>query len=116
MATPEGIVEDYFKTQVELAGGLPLKFKSPSSRGVPDQLVLYDGQTFYAEIKAPGKKPRKDQLSIHKKFKKHGVTVYIIDSKEQTDWFIREILNTVAIKPESNKSSKPVLLKNAFDL
>lgn len=112
----ESIVETYFKKQTKLAGGLPLKFISPSQNGVPDQIVLFNGKTYYAEIKAPGEKPRPDQIALHKKFLKHGVTVYVIDSKSDVDNFIKNILK-VSIKPDklnNKRQSTPNIKKNQF--
>lgn len=61
--------------------------------GVPDRIILLPkGRVIFAEVKAPGKKPRKLQLSVHKLFKKLGFKVLVIDSKEQVDSLIREVV------------------------
>lgn len=112
----ESIVETYFKKQTKLAGGLPLKFISPSQNGVPDQILLFKGKTYYAEIKAPGEKPRPDQVALHKKFLKHGVIVHVIDSKSDVDNFIKNVMK-VSIKTDkkNNKGpSTPKIKENQF--
>jgi hypothetical protein len=47
-------VESYFRKQVEAAGGLALKFVSPSHRGVSDRIVCFPGETWFVELKLPG--------------------------------------------------------------
>lgn len=88
----ESAIESYFQNEVKRHNGLALKFTSPSSRGVPDQIVLYDSQTYFVEMKAPNKKPRKSQITMHKTFKQHGVPVHTLDSYEAVDLFIQETL------------------------
>ena len=41
------------------------------------------------ETKAPGGKPRKDQLRDHKKRADRGVTVWVLSSKLAVDEFMR---------------------------
>jgi len=49
------------------------KFTSPGRRSVPDRLVVKtDGQIFFVELKAPGKKETKNQLREQKKLKDQG--------------------------------------------
>lgn len=103
----ESVVEDYFKQQIGRHEGLALKFVSPSMRGVPDQIVLYNGKTYYVEMKAPDKKPRKSQISVHELFKEHGIMVYTIDTKEKVDQFIQEVLRAKPIeKPKETYDIK----------
>lgn len=90
----EDKVEKYLKTQIKKSGGLSLKFTSPSVRGVPDQIVLYCGQVYFVELKAPGKKPRASQIALHEEFKEHGVNVHTIDTLNGVDQFITNILKT----------------------
>lgn len=99
----ESVVENYFKDQVTAYGGLAMKFVSPSLRGVPDQIVLYKGKTYYAEIKAPGKKPRPSQIAMSKRFNQYGITIHVIDTKKGVDDFIKNILKA---KKRNNKSKK----------
>lgn len=110
--TRENTIESYFKNQVSRCGALPLKFISPSLNGVPDQLVLFKGKTFYAEIKAPGEKPRADQVAVHNKFKRHGITVTVIDCKDDVDAFIKNTLKTTIKKHKSTTTTK--IIKNGF--
>lgn len=90
--TPEGIIESYFKKQIKAYGALPIKFTSPTLLGVPDQIVISQGNTYFCEIKAPGKKPRRSQEKVHDMFNEYGVRVYVISTKDQVDSFIHDIL------------------------
>ena len=55
----EKVIETKLIQAVRRSGGLALKFVSPNLNGVPDRLLLFHGgQMAFAEVKAPGKKPR----------------------------------------------------------
>lgn len=81
-------IENYLKRKCR---GLCLKFTSPGTIGVPDRVVIVPRGVFFVEVKAPGKKPRKSQLAVHKKFKDQGHRVYVVDSYESVDRFLREV-------------------------
>lgn len=85
-------IEKYLVKNIKTLGGLCLKFTSPGTRGVPDRIVLYQGRTFFVELKAPNKKPRPDQIKIHSVFGKQGFPVYVIDTKEGVNRFIAKIV------------------------
>lgn len=88
----ESNIEKYLKKCVEQNGGLCLKLISVSMRGLPDRIVILPkGRIFFAEIKAPTQKPRLEQIRVHNIFKKLGVTVYVIDSREKARRVISEI-------------------------
>lgn len=77
-------IEAYLRASVERAGGLCLKFTS-STAGVPDRVVTLGGETFFVELKAPGKKPRPLQVRMIEKLRSSGARVEIIDSKKGVD-------------------------------
>lgn len=80
-------VEKHFVKKVREAGGLALKFESPTMNGVPDRIVLYGGCAYFVELKAPGEKPRPLQVRCHEKFARYGVPVYVIDNKKDAERF-----------------------------
>lgn len=108
----ESDVEQYFKDMIHAIGGLAMKFKSPGKRGVPDQIVLYKGETYYVEMKKPGEKPRKSQVSVHKEFKDQGIIVYTADTKKEVDKFIISVLKTEIPKTNTTKTNKPIAICN----
>jgi hypothetical protein len=62
---------------------------------MPDRLILLpDGHIGFAELKAPGKKPRPLQLSRHKLLRELGFSVYVIDDPEQIGGMIDELQST----------------------
>ena len=72
-----------------------LKFVSPNFDGMPDRLILLPGgKIAFAELKAPGKKPRPLQIARHNTLMKFGFRVYVIDSVEQIGGILDEIQST----------------------
>jgi hypothetical protein len=91
----EGKVEDYFKEQVAAHGGTTRKAKWLCRRGCPDQFWTFpkglggSNGIGFAEIKAPGLPLAPHQDREIEKLKAVGVTVYVLDSFEAVDHFIR---------------------------
>lgn len=91
----EKTIENKLALAVKKAGGIAVKFVSPSFAGMPDRLVLLpDGVIAFAELKAPGKKPRPLQEARHRLLRRLGFKVYVIDSEEQIGGMLRELLST----------------------
>lgn len=78
-------VEAYFKKQVELIGGEVRKVQWVGRRGAPDRVAMLNGEVWWVELKAPGKKPEKHQLREHERMRAKGMTVLVIDTKEGVD-------------------------------
>lgn len=91
MGKREGAIENYLKQRCEKQGWLCYKFMPCGYNGVPDRIVIGNGRTIFVELKAPGETPRKNQLAIHKKMRKAGAEVHVIDTKEQVDAFIDDL-------------------------
>lgn len=85
----ENDVEKYLNRKVKAAGGLSRKYTSPGRRGVPDRIVIMNGHVYFIELKRPGGKPRPDQVMERKAMNDQGIVVYVIDSKEQVDDWIK---------------------------
>lgn len=85
-------VETYLKKRIESEGGLTFKFVSPSNAGVPDRIVLKNGKAFFVELKRPNGKLRPLQQHIARKIYSQGFSVYVIDTKEGVDEFVRKEL------------------------
>ncbi len=80
---------------VRKIGGMCLKFVSPNFDGMPDRVILLPGgKIAFAELKAPGKKPRPLQIARHKALMGLGFRVYIIDSVERIGVILDEIQST----------------------
>ena len=88
----ENDIEKYLVRQIKSIGALCYKFTSPGTRGVPDRIIVYRGNVFFAELKRPGGKPRKYQLKVMEKFNDQMMPIFVIDSKEKVDKFTRIVL------------------------
>ena len=88
-------IENKLASEVKKAGGIALKFVSPSFDGMPDRLVLLpDGHIAFVELKAPSKKPRPLQLARHRLLRSLGFRVYVIDGAEQIGGMLDELRAT----------------------
>lgn len=88
-------IENKLTLAVKKAGGIAPKFVSPGFAGMPDRIVLLpDGNIAFAELKAPGKKPRPLQLARHRLLRSLGFKVYVIDSVKQIGEMLDELQAT----------------------
>lgn len=77
----ESSIEKYFVAKCKEAGMRSFKMLPTFEAGMPDRIVLYNGISGFAEIKAPGKKPRKLQAVFLQELKNAGFFTGVIDSK-----------------------------------
>lgn len=85
-------VEKKLVEAVRKRGGLCLKFISPGLAGVPDRIVLLPGgHIAFAELKAPGGKPRPLQAVRSGQLRALGFQVYVIDRIDQIGGVLDEI-------------------------
>lgn len=88
----EKTIERKLTVAVKKAGGIAVKFVSPSFDGMPDRLVLLpDGLIAFVELKAPGKRPRPLQEARHRLLRSLGLKVYVIDKPEQIGGMLDEL-------------------------
>ena len=88
----EKTIERKLTVAVKKAGGIAVKFVSPSFDGMPDGLVLLpDGFIAFVELKAPGKRPRPLQEARHRLLRSLGFKVYVIDKPEQIGGMLDEL-------------------------
>lgn len=88
----ENSIERYFVLKVQLLGGRVIKLNSASMNGLPDRMILMPaGKVYFAELKAPGKKPKPLQVAVHKMLISMGFDVFVIDTKEKVGEFINAI-------------------------
>jgi hypothetical protein len=91
----EAKIESYLRVKAIAAGGLALKWVSPSRAGVPDRIILLpippehrqivNRYLKLAEVKSPGKKPTPIQEATHCQLRNLGYDVAVPDSKEAVD-------------------------------
>lgn len=85
-------IEQKLVLAVKRRGGICPKFVSPGFDGMPDRIVLLPGGRLgFAEVKAPGKKPRSLQAARHGMLRRLGFKVYVLDDEKQIEEILREI-------------------------
>ena len=83
-------IEKYLVKRVKEAGGEIRKVAWLGRRGAPDRVVFLRG-AYWAELKAPGEKPRAEQVREHQRMWRNGVFVHVLDSFLSVDFFIKQI-------------------------
>lgn len=85
-------IEQTLVRAVKRRGGLCPKWVSPGLDGVPDRIILLpDGKAAFAELKAPGEKPRPLQAVRIRRLRALGFRVYVIDNAEMIGGVLDEI-------------------------
>jgi hypothetical protein len=73
-------------------GGFAPKLSCTGMDGMPDRIILLPGgRIAFAELKAPGKKPRPLQLRRKRQLEALGFRVYVIDHPDQIGGVLDEI-------------------------
>lgn len=81
-------VEQALIREIRKKGGMCLKLVCPGWDGAPDRLCLWPGGKIkFAELKAPGRKPRPLQVRRAEQLKRLGFEVAVIDSTEAAAQF-----------------------------
>ena len=89
----ESTIEAWLVRGVEGRGGLCYKFVSPGNKGVPDRIVITpDGRTEYVELKSPTGRLSPMQKFQRDELKARNVTVHVLNSVEQVEKFMREVM------------------------
>lgn len=78
-------IERYLTVQAKASGGEVRKLKWIGRRGAPDRLVMLPGLTCFVELKAPGEKAKPHQEREHRRMRRMGQRVVVIDSIEAVD-------------------------------
>ena len=88
-------VEQKLSQAVKTLGGMSIKIVSPGLNGLPDRLIILPGgRIAFAELKAPGQKPRPIQTHRHNQLTNLGVPVHTIDHPNQIPGVLHEIQTT----------------------
>jgi len=91
MIESEKTLEKRLGAEAKKIGGWSLKLPAIHVSGIPDRLLLLPGgRVVFVELKTTKEKPRKIQLVIHRKLRKLGFRVEIIDTTAQIIALIEE--------------------------
>ena len=110
----EAIVEAYFKEQMHLCGAFCAKWRSPGRNGVPDQIVVFNEQVYFVELKAPNEEPRTDQKRMHRLLREQGANVYVTDTKDKIDEFVKNTLKTTPRKKQITNTNNATIHNDLF--
>lgn len=91
MSKPEGVIENYLRNQCRKHNYLCYKFVSPGRIGVPDRIVIANGQVIFVELKSETGKLSKVQEVCINEMKLKGADVRIFNSKHMIDDFMQEL-------------------------
>lgn len=80
--TREVSIEDTLGRHAKARGVWAIKF-IPVVRGLPDRILLApDGRVAFVELKKRGKRPTRIQAAIHRRLRRLGFPVVVIDRAE----------------------------------
>lgn len=90
----ESSLEGLLSRRVRRIGGWAIKLPATFVKGIPDRLVLLPrGVAHFVEMKATGEKPRPIQIFVHNRLRALGFQVFVLDSKEAIECYIKETSN-----------------------
>jgi len=90
--TSEKAIEAYLVKEVTKAGCLCLKYSNPNATGYPDRVVIEpNGIVQWVELKSKGRRPSPIQQIRFDELRSLGHEIFIIDSREKVDAFIRQL-------------------------
>ena len=87
----ENDVEKRLINKIKNLGGATFKFTSPSTKGVPDRIVIYDGMVAFVEVKRPGEKPRALQRYWLKELAHQNIKAAVVSTFEEVDALISDL-------------------------
>lgn len=91
-ALKERDIAAYLTKRVAEIGGISRKLSYEGRSDAPDYLIMANGLLAFAEVKAPGQKPRASQMREFKAIEEHACEpVFVITRKEEVDVFIHGI-------------------------
>jgi len=76
----ESEIESRCMLYANTKGVTQYKFVSPNTRGVPDRVLFYKGQTLFVEFKKRGEVPTRQQELQIRKLRAAGMVVEVVDN------------------------------------
>lgn len=86
----ESQVEKYLKDRAVARGGKSWKWTG--GNGVPDRIVMLNGNVAFVEVKRPFAVPRESQIAQHERMQRCGVHVFVVDRYEMVDALLELML------------------------
>lgn len=99
--TPEGKVQKAIMLAVKAAGGFVRKMAWEGRVGAPDLIIIINGTVTFVEVKRPGEKPRATQVLEHRRMRKRGADVRVVDNEKDGLKLVAELVAVDYISPDS---------------
>lgn len=93
----EATILNHLRTGLRQLGIESRRVQWTGHDGAPDLLIFARGG-IWVETKAPGKKPRENQILEHEKMRDGGMKVYLIDSIEKADALLKLVKVNIRVK------------------
>ena len=94
----ESKIEAYLTRRINAAGGICWKWPATARAGVPDRIVVIDGQVIFVELKAPGGKVSRLQQHTHEQMREAGARVEVLRSMDEVNEFLSYTINSSALQ------------------
>ncbi len=106
MSALEAALEEFFRKQVRLAGGVTIKL-APTVRGIPDRLAVFPGGRFwFVELKTSRGRLSSIQQHWHQRLlDQTGVRVSVLYGKEEIARWVNARVDERG--PQNRKSGRP---------
>lgn len=88
----EAALERSFCNRLRKAGCLVYKFVSPGNDGVPDRIVISEGQVIFVELKTERGDLAPIQKFQIKRLQDHGQAVRVLHGTAEVDRFVSDVL------------------------
>lgn len=83
-------IEKHFNRGVKKLGGLTFKFTSPNVNGVPDRIVVIQGQVYFVELKTDDGILSPIQIRRIEVLQNHGANAVALYGRWGVDMFLEE--------------------------
>lgn len=103
MGKAEGIVENYLRRQCKKYDIFCCKFTSPGTRGVPDEILIYQGETYFVETKSPVGDTSAIQKVRIAQMKNHGAKVFVCHTRQKIDQLLASIVPNYQSEPNTHQ-------------
>lgn len=91
MGVRENKVERYLDSEIMKLGGITRKWVSPGVNGVPDRIVIVNGNVWFVEVKTSDGQLSSWQEREIERLKDHGVDARVVYGQEGVDEFIEMV-------------------------
>ena len=99
MGTREHRIEVLLTKGVESLGGMCRSWKKSNVPGVPEQIVLLKGLTYFVEVKTSDGDLEETQVREHKRFEEQGIKIIVIKGYDDLSDFLEMLKHVITSKP-----------------